>query len=404
MRTKIKTALMGIAGYGHHHVHNILEGYEEGSIELVGAIARRPERCPSLDELTALGIDIYPTMEDFYRHQAAEFMVISTPIHLHRRHVTTALEHGSHVFCEKPVTATIQDALALVEARDRADRFVAIGYQWSFSNAVQALKTDIMSGVLGRPVQLKSFVSWPRHASYYRDRGWGGVLKTADGDWLLDSPVSNATAHYLHNGLYVVGASRETSGRPVSVQAELYRANAIENYDTAALRIHTADGIELMHFTSHAVPSRINPMMTYRFEHATVTYEGDLGDTFTATFDDGRTKSYGSPSASRAGLLESVIEDIRNGIPPACGIEAATPLTLCANGAQESTEVVPFPDEMIVRDEAEDALTWGRETQAALVQGYALGRLPAELGNVSWARAGKVVSLSDYTSYPSAVP
>lgn len=402
MAKKMTTALMGIAGYGDHHLTNILDTYETGNVELVGAIARRPERCRHLDALTRLGIEIYPTMAEFYRHHTAELMVISTPIHLHRQQMIEALEHDSHVFCEKPVTATIQDALAVEEVRKRKNRFVAIGYQWSFSDTIQALKADALSGALGRPIQLRSFVSWPRNKSYYTERGWGGVLKTTDGEWLLDSPVSNATAHYIHNGLYVIGATRETSGQPVDVQAELYRANAIENYDTAAVRIHLADGVEVMHFTSHAVPSRIDPLMTYRFEHATVTYEGGLGCRFVARFNDGRVKSYGSFGSSRVSLLDSVIRDIHNGVPPACGIEAAIPLTLCANGAQESVDVTSFPEDIVACTESDDPITWVEGLQGALVQCYALSKLPSELGSIPWAREGKVVDLSSYTSFPSA--
>ena len=33
--------------------------------------------------------------------------------------------------------------------------FVAIGFQWSFSRAVQALKRDVMAGVLGKPKRLR---------------------------------------------------------------------------------------------------------------------------------------------------------------------------------------------------------------------------------------------------------
>ena len=40
--------------------------------------------------------------------------------------------------------------------------------------------------------------------------------------------------------LYVLGKTPDTSAQPHSVTAELYRANPIENYDTAAIRCTTA--------------------------------------------------------------------------------------------------------------------------------------------------------------------
>ena len=138
---------------------------------------------------------------------------------------------------------------------------MAVGYQWSFSPAVQALKDDIRSGLFGAARKLKCLYLWPRDEGYYARNDWAGKRKDAEGAWVLDSPVQNAMAHDLHNMFYVLGKTRETSARPAEVEAELYRANAIENFDTAAARIRTEEGVEILFFVSHAsekiaVPSR----------------------------------------------------------------------------------------------------------------------------------------------------
>jgi len=52
--------------------------------------------------------------------------------------------------------------------------------------------------------------------------------------------------------LYVLGDTTERSARPVEVKAEMYRANRIECYDTAAARIRTAGGVEILFLASHA--------------------------------------------------------------------------------------------------------------------------------------------------------
>ncbi len=105
-----------------------------------------------------------------------------------------------------------------------------------------------MEGVFGRAVRLKTITLWPRTHSHYARSRWAGRIKDDHGSWVLDSPVNNATAHYLHNMLYLLGKTTNSSARPASVEAELYRANNIENYDTGALRIKTEEGAEIFSF------------------------------------------------------------------------------------------------------------------------------------------------------------
>ena len=129
---------------------------------------------------------------------------------------------------------------------------VAIGYQWSFSPAIQRLKGDIAAGVFGAPKRLKTIVLWPRDETYYSRNRWAGKQRDEAGNPIFDSPVSNACAHYLHNMLYVLGDAVDRSAIPSRVSAELYRAHPIENYDTAALRCWTDRGVEILFIVSHA--------------------------------------------------------------------------------------------------------------------------------------------------------
>src|SRR5690606_34582742 len=108
------------------------------------------------------------------------------------------------------------------------------------------------SGAFGKPKRLRTIVLWPRSDRYYA-RGWAGKLRDQAGNLVMDSVANNATAHYIHNMFYVLGRATDESARPARVTAELYRANRIENYDTAAMRVHTEDGVELLYFGSHAV-------------------------------------------------------------------------------------------------------------------------------------------------------
>lgn len=374
----VQIALAGIGGYGKFYVKELLYSKPEVEFKFVAGIDQYPERSPFLSELHNANIPIYTSLESFYQEQTADLVVISAPIHLHAPLTCLALSHGSNVLCEKPLCAILPQADQMAEAEQQAGKFVAIGYQWSFAPAVQAIKQDVLSGVLGAPKRLKTLILWPRPHSYYQRNDWAGRIKTPSGQWVLDSPVNNATAHYLHNMLYVLGNTRETSARPVSLQAELFRANQIENYDTAALRVMTDPQAELIMLTSHAAPDIMGPLASYEFENATIEYGPD--QVFTAKFNDGRTKIYGDPNEFTAVKLWQSVESVHTGERLACGIEAARSHTLCVDWAQKTT-IKDFPSHIVKITEPEtDPLVWVEGLAEALERSYNSGCIPSEIG------------------------
>src|SRR5688572_16789183 len=125
------------------------------TFDLVAAIDPNPAGCRRLDELKALGVPLFPSLESFYASRRADLVVLSTPIALHAPQTALACANGSHVLCEKPLCATLEDAALMRDARNGAARHVAIGYQWSFSVAVQRLKADVLAGAFGRAKRLR---------------------------------------------------------------------------------------------------------------------------------------------------------------------------------------------------------------------------------------------------------
>jgi predicted dehydrogenase len=278
---------------------------------------------------------------------------------------------------------------------------VAIGYQWSFSNAVQALKRDAMEGLFGDPMRLKTLILWSRNLSYYGRNDWAGRVKVG-GRWVLDSPVQNATAHYLHNMFYILGDSREGSARPKDVESELYRANDIENYDAAALRCVTEEEAEVMFYSAHCVPENRGIVMRYEFEGAVVEYNAHGDGCFTACFKDGRTKYYGNPEDTSDKKVWDSVRAVRTGEKIACGIGASIPHVLAVNGAQESAEIRAFPGEMVRRSQVDGGtLVWANGLAEALQESYQHGVLPSEVGTYPWAVKGSRIDLRGYSHFPS---
>ena len=397
MKEEITVALAGLGGYGHFYLNALLPQSKQPGLRLVAGIDPVPANCPYLTEIEAAGVPIYPGLTDFYEVGHADLVVVAAPIHLHWPLTQQALAHGSHVLCEKPLCATFQETQQFIAAQQAADRIVAVGYQWSFAEAILDLKADIQAGRLGQPIRLKSYVFWPRGTTYYGRNRWAGRIKTEDGQWVLDSPVNNATAHYLHNMFFVLGDRPETTAMPVSVQAELYRANPIQNYDTAALRSTTEDGVEILFYTAHPVSDNIGPVFEYEFEEAVVRY-ADRGARIIATYRDGRRHDYGDPFADDRRKLWLTADAIRNGGQVVCQPQTAVAQVLAMNGVQESKpDIIDYPPELL-RTTGE--ITWVEGLLGDLKICYDRYLLPAEAGDISWASAGKLIDLQAYSTFP----
>jgi predicted dehydrogenase len=244
--------------------------------------------------------------------------MLATPIAFHTRQILESLSHNTDVLCEKPLSGDFRDGAIIEAAAEKAGKFVMIGYQWSYSKAVCSLKADILAGIWGKPVQLKTLVLWPRPESYFRrGSGWAGRKYAADGTPVFDSVANNAAAHYLHNMLYVLGNRFDTARMPETAEAQLSRANAIENFDSAAIRCTFGDGTEALFFGSHCTDRSYEPAFVYEFENGTVTYdERSLGERcIIGTLRNGNVIRYGDPCEDSANKIRLAIENVRSENP-----------------------------------------------------------------------------------------
>lgn len=412
MTEPVSLVMVGVGGMGAAYLEALLARKDEDLFRITGAVDPQPNRCKQYVEMRAMGVPCFVSLQDFYRNRKAELAVLSSPIQMHMPQATFALAKGSHVLCEKPAGGTIQEVRAAIESEKASGRWVAVGYQWSFSPAVQALKADIRAGLFGAPRRFKCLYLWPRDEGYYARNEWAGRKRDAEGAWVLDSPVQNAMAHDLHNMFYVLGRETGASARPAEVEAELYRANAIENFDTAAARIRTEDGVEILFLVSHASEEDRGPVVRYEFEKGVVRCDSRTSGLW-AEFPDGTRKDYGVPDGEPMNKLWQSIAAVReDGRRPLCGLEAAASQTLCMNGIQDSMpEVREFPAGLVRRVEGAGARRLAIETPGsyrrvvagldeALAACDEAWKLPSEMG-LPWSARGSRIELKEYGSFPS---
>ncbi len=333
MAEKLKVILAGIGGYGAGYVMTALNMEDE--IEVVGIVDPFADKSPAFDSVEDL--PVFDTIDGFFEAgNTAEAIVISTPIQLHCRHLCSALNHGLHVLCEKPLCASLEEAQAMLEAsRNHPEQKVLIGFQWSFSPAILEAKKQILEGVWGKPLSMKAIVRWPRAFSYYNRNDWAGRLKDSKGNYVGDSIISNATAHYLHNPLFMLGSTMSLSAEPSKIEAECFKAFDIETFDTAFVRLTVPNmpGSEtkVMICVSHCSEESAEPNIEYTFENGKMWCSGD--DRLHGELN-GNPIEFGIIGSNLEGYfnkMQWLCECAQNGAESPCTSETALPELYVAN-------------------------------------------------------------------------
>ncbi len=123
----------------------------------------------------------------------------------HRRPAVAALKAGKHVFCEKPMAATLADATAMVREAKASGKILQIGLHSSFRPDLRFAKKLVDEGILGDIYYAET--------SGCRRRGIPGhtfiYQKTAGAGAIVDIGVYN-----MHDALFVMGYPK-----PVRVSA-----------------------------------------------------------------------------------------------------------------------------------------------------------------------------------------
>ena len=195
----LKVVQVGVGNFGAFRRERIRE---TGLFEIIAAYDVNPDalaRCELED-----GAKPVASFEALLEVPGAEAMIICTGAKFHAEQAIKAMDRGLHVFVEKPLCATKEEAAAILDTQKKMDRIVAVGHTDHKNSAVsKTMKYLIDSGELGLVV---SFEATTAHGG-----GWGIKL----GDWRGD-PEKNpggmlfqCGVHILHELMFYFGPITE---------------------------------------------------------------------------------------------------------------------------------------------------------------------------------------------------
>lgn len=171
---------------------------------LIGVCTSRPE---TADKACQTGGFEFGTtrFQDLLERDDIDIISIATPNSLHRDQVIAALQAGKHVYCDKPLTTSLEEARQILDAAQGHPQMRhAMAFHCRFAPAIMRAKALIDDGFLG---QVYHFRAAYLHAGYTdprRPRTW----RTAEGGGCL----ADLGSHIIDLMRYLLGEYEAVRG------------------------------------------------------------------------------------------------------------------------------------------------------------------------------------------------
>ncbi|NMO94975.1 Gfo/Idh/MocA family protein [Paenibacillus lemnae] len=229
--TKKKLAVIGLGNMGRHMIHRLVPQYTD-HIELI-AICDRDESSLQKEAAEAGGSpQLYTDYRQLLEEVALDIVYIAVPPSLHYDVARIAFEKGIHVFCEKPLANSLEEARSLVELAEQADRIHAVHFSLPLEEPVLKMKSLLESKAIGEIRMMNLYLEFPQWPRAWQQNPW--IASRQQGGYLLEV------------GIHWIQMIQQVFGPITHVKSEIEfpeDASKCESRVQAVLRLH--DGTEI---------------------------------------------------------------------------------------------------------------------------------------------------------------
>lgn len=207
-------ALVGLGNYATGQLAPALQ--ETEFCELTGIVTGTPAKEDEWQSEYGIpdeNIYTYDTYDRIVDNENVDIIYVVLPNGMHAEYTIRAAEAGKHVMCEKPMATSVEECRAMIQACDRNNRKLSIGYRLHFAPHHQRVMELGQDAVFG-PVNVMR-------------AGFGFRISDEATDephiqWRLDEGLAGGGA-LMDVGIYAVQAGRYVTGEePIAVTAQEY--------------------------------------------------------------------------------------------------------------------------------------------------------------------------------------
>lgn len=172
------------------------------------------------------------TSYEYLINSGVKAVIITAPNHLHYHYVVESLKRGIDVFCEKPITNTLEEAFHLKSILQDSPCILMVGFNQRYTDRIRRLKELIASGDVGNVSEVHAF------------HNQNVATHLSNSDWLSDTNKSGGGV--LHNaGIHLVNVMIDIFGGVEKVTADFRNIKMPVNFgeDTAYCKFRFKSGV-----------------------------------------------------------------------------------------------------------------------------------------------------------------
>src|SRR3954468_8143392 len=145
---RIRIGVIGVGGMGGGHVGSLVKKSETENIQVLAGsdvYTRRVNRAKNVCKGEG-----YADYRRLLERKDVDAVLIATPDHWHGKISIDAMEAGKHVYCEKPMTHTVEQAIKVRKAVKRLNKVFQVGPNGTASDSYWKARTAIADGRIGK--------------------------------------------------------------------------------------------------------------------------------------------------------------------------------------------------------------------------------------------------------------
>jgi predicted dehydrogenase len=238
----MKRVRIGILGCGR-----VAEGYHLPALkattnsQVVSLFDKDPVRMETVAKQFMLNASTSTNLDDVLNDESVDAVLVLTPPQYHAAICEKAIIAGKHVFCEKPFTLTVEEALKIKDCLDMPDKKIqfSIGFNYRYHPFSTTSFSLIQNNILGKLAKIEGFI------------GSNMENFATKNDWVFNR--KNGGGALFETGCHFVDYIAWFGGDPESITAEIKKVKlSVDDYADVSIKFKTG-------ILGHLVVNWVNP-------------------------------------------------------------------------------------------------------------------------------------------------
>ena len=152
MSNKIRCAVLGLGRLGYWHAGNLRYKIKDADLRIVvDPLEGRAEQVARELEVPKWT----KNADDVFTDDKIDAVIIVTPTTTHAELIKKAAQNGKHIFVEKPITHTLEEADEVIKVIQENEVYCQVGFMRRFDRNYAEAKRRVKAGDIGKPLYFK---------------------------------------------------------------------------------------------------------------------------------------------------------------------------------------------------------------------------------------------------------